>query len=111
MWCTTRFWLGWSALYTGDPAGALDHFTAVRDTVTARTPLPALADCLAGRAVALTSQGRAAEASEDGQRAQALARKLSYPAGEGLPSWPSALSPATPTTWRWQYSWPGRPSR
>jgi len=82
-WCTTQFWLGWSALYAADPVGALGHFTAVRDAVADGPPLPALADCLAGRAVALASQGRTAEASHDGRRAMALARKLSYLAGEG----------------------------
>ena len=83
VWCTTHFWLGWSALYAGDPASALGHFTAVRDAVGDGPPLPALADCLAGRAVALASQGRTAEAIQYGRRAMALARKLRYPAGEG----------------------------
>jgi non-specific serine/threonine protein kinase len=83
-WCTTQFWLGWSALYAGDPVGALGHFTAVRDAVGDGPPLPALADCLAGRAVALASQGWTAEASQDGHHAMVLARKLGYLAGEGI---------------------------
>jgi predicted ATPase/DNA-binding CsgD family transcriptional regulator len=84
VWCTTQFWLGWSALYAGDPAGALSHFSAVRDAVGDGPPLPALADCLAGRAVILAAQGRTAEAIQDGRRAMALAHELSYPAGEGI---------------------------
>jgi predicted ATPase/DNA-binding NarL/FixJ family response regulator len=83
VWCTTQFWLGWSALYAGDPVGALGHFTAVCDAVGDGPPLPALADCLAGRAVALASQGQTAEASQDGRHAMVLGRKLGYLAGEG----------------------------
>jgi non-specific serine/threonine protein kinase len=83
LWCTTQFWLGWSALYAGDPVGALGHFTEVRDAVGDGPPPPALADCLAGRAVALVSHGRTAEAIQDGRRALSLARELGYPAGEG----------------------------
>jgi predicted ATPase/DNA-binding CsgD family transcriptional regulator len=83
MWCTAQFWLGWSALYAGDPVGALGHFTEVCDAVGDGPPRPALADCLAGRAAALASQGRAAEAIQDGRRAMSMARELGYPAGEG----------------------------
>ena len=83
-WCTLQFWLGWSALYAADLTGGLAYFTAVRDTVAGQRPPPVLADCLAGRAAALTSLGRPAEAVEDGQRAMALARELGSPAGEGM---------------------------
>ena len=83
-WCTLQFWLGWSALYAADLAGGLAYFTAVRDTVAGQRPPPVLADCLAGRAAALTSLGRPAEAVEDGQHAMALARELGSPAGEGM---------------------------
>jgi len=84
VWCTIQFWLGWSALYAADLTSGLGHFTAVRDAVADRPPLPALADCLAGRSAALTSLGRAAEAVQDGRRALALARELGHPAGEAL---------------------------
>jgi len=30
-WCAIQFWLGWAALSAADLAGALGHFTAVRD--------------------------------------------------------------------------------
>jgi predicted ATPase/DNA-binding CsgD family transcriptional regulator len=82
VWCTAQFWLGWSALYSADLTGALAHFTAVRDAVPDRQPNPAVADCLAGRSVALASLGRTTEAVQDGRRALALARELGYPAGE-----------------------------
>jgi non-specific serine/threonine protein kinase len=83
VWCTTQFWLGWSALYSADLAGALEHFTAVRDAVGDRQPPPVLADCLAGRSLALASMGRTAEALHDGHLALTLASELGYPAGEG----------------------------
>ena len=47
-------------------------------------PSRALADCLAGRSVALSNLGRIAEAADDGRRSLALARELGYPAGEAL---------------------------
>ena len=34
-WCTAQFWLGWTSLFSADLAGALGHFTAVRDAVLA----------------------------------------------------------------------------
>ena len=83
-WCTAQFWLGETALYSGDLAGALGHFTAVRDAVGQRPPSRALADCLRGRSVTLTNLGRFAEAATDGRRSLALARELGYPAGEAL---------------------------
>ena len=71
-------------MVSADLAGALGHFTAVRDAVADRGPSRALADGLAGRSGALTNLGRVAEAAEDGRRALALARELGYPAGEAL---------------------------
>jgi len=83
-WCTAQFWLGQTALYSGDLAGALGHFTAVRDAAGDRPPSRALADCLRGRSVTLANLGRFAEAAADGRRSLALARELGYPAGEAL---------------------------
>ena len=42
-WCAAQFWLGIMALSTVDPAGALGHFTAVRDAVGNGPPSQALA--------------------------------------------------------------------
>ena len=71
-------------LSSADLAGALGHFTAVRDAIGDRGPSRALADCLASRSVVLSNLGRLAEAVEDGRRALAVARELGYPAGEAL---------------------------
>ena len=46
-WCAAQFWLGLTAVYSADLAGALGHFTAVRDAIGDRGPSRALADCLA----------------------------------------------------------------
>ena len=43
-----------------------------------------LADGLAGRAAALSTMGRYAEAAGEARRALAVARELGYPAGEAL---------------------------
>jgi predicted ATPase/DNA-binding CsgD family transcriptional regulator len=83
-WCAAQFWLGETALYSGDLTGALGHFTAVCDAVVDRGSSRALADCLRGRSVTLTNLGRLAEAARDGRRSLALARELGYPAGEAL---------------------------
>ena len=83
-WCAARFWLGWTALYSADLAGALGHFTAVSDAVGARGPSRALADCLAGRSVVLSNLARFGEAVHDGRQALVQARELGYPAGEAL---------------------------
>jgi len=50
--------LGAAAINSGDPAGALDHFTAIRDAAAGRPPSRALADALFGRAAALNYLGR-----------------------------------------------------
>ena len=48
-WCAAQFWLGWTAVYSADLAGALGHFTVLRDAVGDWGPSRALADGLAGR--------------------------------------------------------------
>ena len=83
-WCAARFWLGWTAGFAADLAGALGHFTAVREAIRDRPPSRALAGALAGRSAALRELGRIAEAVEDGRRSLALARETGYPAGEAL---------------------------
>jgi DNA-binding CsgD family transcriptional regulator/tetratricopeptide (TPR) repeat protein len=83
-WCDAQFWLGFTALFSADLAGSLDHFTALREAVTDRPPSPALADALVGRSVALQYLGQIPEASQDGRQALAVAREVGYPAGEVL---------------------------
>ena len=83
-WCAAQVWLGWTAQFSADPAGALGHFTAVRDAVADRPPSPALTAALAGRATTLRLMGRIAEAADDGRRSLALAREIGDPAGEVL---------------------------
>src|SRR6185312_9030134 len=82
-WCAIQGWLGWAAFLAFDRAGALDHFTAVRDAAGDWGPSRVLADALAGRAETLLSTGRLAEGAEDGRRSLAMARELGYRAGEG----------------------------
>ena len=85
-WCAAQLWLGHLALRTNDSVGALGHFTAVRDAISARGPSAALAEGLAGRSSALRNLGHVPEAAEDARRALAFAREVRYPAGEALAS-------------------------
>jgi predicted ATPase/DNA-binding CsgD family transcriptional regulator len=82
-WCATQYWLGVLASYT-DMAGALGHFTAVRNVAASRGPSPVLADGLTGRSAALRNLDRIPEAAEDARRALALAREIGYLAGEAM---------------------------
>jgi predicted ATPase/DNA-binding CsgD family transcriptional regulator len=81
-WCFAQFWLGWTAAYSADLAGALGHFTAVRDAIEDGPPSRALAFCLASRLAILAHLGRIPEAVDDGRRALALARELGIPGAE-----------------------------
>ena len=83
-WCTAQFWLGLTAVWSADPVAALGHFTAVRDAIGDRGPSRALADCLAGRSLALAGLRRAGDAAGDGRHALALARETGDPAAEAL---------------------------
>ena len=83
-WCAAQIWLGWAARSSADLAGALGHFTAVRDAAAGRPPSRALAAALAGRAAVLRFMGRTAEAAGDARRSLALARQIGDPAGELL---------------------------
>jgi non-specific serine/threonine protein kinase len=82
-WCGAQYWLGVLASYT-DIAGALGHFTAIRDALGARGPSSLLVDGLAGRSAALRNLGRIPEAAEDARRALAAARDIGYLAGEAM---------------------------
>ena len=83
-WCAAQFWLGQTTLISADLAGALGHFTAVCAAIGDRGPSRPLADCLAGRSLALLNLGRVAEAVDDGRRSLAMARELRYPDWEPL---------------------------
>ena len=83
-WCIGHTWLGQASLDSADPAGALRHFTAVRDATGDRGPFPLLARCLSGRAVTLLTMGRIAEAAGDARRSVALARQGDDPVIEAL---------------------------
>jgi len=81
-WCAVQFLFAWAAEFSADMAGALEHFTALRDAVAGRPPSPALADALAGRSYALRDLGQIPEAAEDARRALAVAREVGHPFGE-----------------------------
>jgi predicted ATPase/DNA-binding CsgD family transcriptional regulator len=83
-WCIGHTWLGQAALDSADPAGALRHFTAVRDAIGDRGPITLLARCLSGRSATLLTMGRIAEAVDDARRSLALAREGDYPLAEAL---------------------------
>jgi len=83
-WCTGLTWLGQASLDSADPAGALRHFTAVRDAVGDRGPFPLLARCLSDRSATLLGMGRIAEAAGDARRSLALARDGGHPGAEAL---------------------------
>ena len=83
-WCTGHTWLGQASLDSADPAGALRHFTAVRDAIGDRGPIPLLARCLSGRSATLLAMGRIGEAAEDARRALAVAREDGHPFAQAL---------------------------
>ena len=83
-WCAGHTWLGQAALDSADPAGALRHFTAARDAIGDRGPVPLLARCLSARSAALLGMGRIAEAASDARRSLALARECDHPDAEAL---------------------------
>jgi predicted ATPase/DNA-binding CsgD family transcriptional regulator len=83
-WCHGHTWLGQAALDSANPAEALRHFTAVRDAIGERKPVPLLARCLSGRSVTLVTMGRIGEAADDARRSLALAREAGHPASQAL---------------------------
>jgi non-specific serine/threonine protein kinase len=83
-WRAMQFWLGYTALFSGDLTRALGHFTAIHDAIRDRKPSRTLADCLSGRSMTLLSLGRIAEAAADGHRSLAVAREIDHPLGEAL---------------------------
>jgi DNA-binding CsgD family transcriptional regulator/tetratricopeptide (TPR) repeat protein len=83
-WCAGQTWLGQASMDSADPAGALRHFTAARDAIGDRGPVPLLARCLSGRSATLLGLGRIAEAAGDARRSLALAREGDHPVAEAL---------------------------
>ena len=83
-WCAVHTWLGQASMDSADPAGALRHFSAVRDAIGDCGPFPLLARCLSGRSATLLGLGRIAEAADDARRSLALARDGAHPIAEAL---------------------------
>jgi predicted ATPase/transcriptional regulator with XRE-family HTH domain len=81
-WCVVQYRLGWAAVESSDLAAGLGYFTAARDAAAGRGPSLLLAHVLLARSGTLLDTGQLAEGSEDARGALALARELSYPAGE-----------------------------
>ena len=81
-WCAVQFLLAWAAEFSADMAGAVGHFTVLRDAIAGRPPSAVLADALSGRSYVLRDLGRFAEAAEDARRALAVAREVGHPFGE-----------------------------
>ena len=84
-WCDGHTWLGQASLDSADPAGALGHFTAVRDAIGDRGRFPLLARCLSrpvgGRCWAW---GGSARRPVMPRRSLALAREGGHPVAEAL---------------------------
>jgi predicted ATPase/DNA-binding CsgD family transcriptional regulator len=74
-WCTAQLWLGLLAFVTGNPAVALDHYTAVSAALEARGPSPALVWALWIRCCALLGLSRIAEAAEAASSVYAVAQE------------------------------------
>ncbi|HEV2239775.1 MAG TPA: LuxR C-terminal-related transcriptional regulator, partial [Streptosporangiaceae bacterium] len=89
-WCAARMLLGQAADQAADPAGALRHFTVVRDTLEdTRQPVSPvrsllLALCLSGLSGTLLYLGRGADAADEGRRSLALARETGLPGVEAV---------------------------
>src|SRR6202035_4547256 len=81
-WCAGHTWLGQASLDSADPAGALRHFTAVRDAIGDRGASFTLIRCLSDRSATLLGMGRIAEAAGDARRSVALARDGDDPVAE-----------------------------
>jgi predicted ATPase/DNA-binding CsgD family transcriptional regulator/transcriptional regulator with XRE-family HTH domain len=81
-WCAVQFLSAWAAEFSADVAGAVEHFTVLRDAVAGGPPSPALADALAGRSYALRDLGQFSQADEDARRALAVAREVGHSFGE-----------------------------
>jgi non-specific serine/threonine protein kinase len=81
-WCAAQFLSAWAAEFSADTAGAVEHFTALRDAVADQPSSPALADALAGRSYALRDLGQFPAAAEDARRALVVAREVGHPFGE-----------------------------
>jgi predicted ATPase/class 3 adenylate cyclase/DNA-binding CsgD family transcriptional regulator len=91
-WCAAQDWLGRIAADTPDLTRELGHHTAVRDAIGNSGPSRTLAECLAGRALALANLGRLAEAAGEARRCLAVAREIGDPAGEARGLYALAVS-------------------
>jgi predicted ATPase/DNA-binding CsgD family transcriptional regulator len=74
-WCAAQFWLSAAADHHSEHAATVEYSTALVDAAAGRGPCRALADGLMGRAIALSSMGRADEAADDARRGLAVARE------------------------------------
>jgi len=81
-WCAAHIWLGQACAQMADPAGTLKHHTIVLDMIADRDMPDAQVACYGGRAMALLTLGRIAEATADGRRSLELARQAGYETGE-----------------------------
>ena len=110
-WCAGHTWLGQASLDSADPAGALRHFTAVRDAIGDRGPFPLLARCLSGRSATLLDHG---PDRRGGRRCPPFPGPGPGAVITRSPRrWPwrsSAWSPVSPATASAPCSWPGRRS-
>ncbi|MGP0026785.1 MAG: LuxR C-terminal-related transcriptional regulator [Streptosporangiaceae bacterium] len=83
-WCEAQLLLGKLSSTISDFAGALGHFTAAREGVTARGPSRALVWALFGSSTALTLLNRIPEAASDARRAWAVAEETGDPVAEAM---------------------------
>jgi non-specific serine/threonine protein kinase len=83
-WASAQLWLGHLAVYSGDPAGGADRYTAVDDAHQGQQPSRVLVEALAVRAVVRVNLGDISGGADDACRALALARDLGDAAAELL---------------------------
>ena len=110
-WCAAQFWLAWAKEFSADMAGALEHFTALRDAVAGLLLSPALADALAGRSYALRDLGRITEAAGMPAVPWPWPARSAIRSGRCWPCWTSPLPPRPPAISARRCGWPGRPAR
>ena len=80
-WCAAQIWLGELSSGTSHQT-ALQHFTAARERLAARSPSSLLARALNGRGACLANQGHMPEAGDEIREALAISRQAGYSDGE-----------------------------
>ena len=65
-WCAAQCWLGWAAFFAADVAGALGHFTAVRDAVGEPGAVPGAGRCPGRPVVDIAEPGPARRGGRGG---------------------------------------------